>query len=75
MLLKGEVEELILGMAQVVREKRFLEEENKILKRTLKERDDMINEYLDKTNKDVVTLFGIALTRSMKNIDELSQEA
>lgn len=68
------VEELILGMADVVIEKRHLEEENRMLKEMLKERDEMINEHLERTHKDTVMVLSTVLERSMKNIDELLQE-
>lgn len=71
MISKREVEELILTMADVVMEKRYLEEEN----RTLKERDEMINKYFERTHRGTVMVLSTALERSMKNIDELSQEA
>lgn len=75
MISKREVEELILTMADVVMEKRYLEEENRMLKETLKERDEMINKYFERTYRGTVMVLSTALERSMKNIDELSQEA
>lgn len=51
MISKREVEELILTMADVVMEKRYLEEENRTLKETLKERDEMINKYFERTHR------------------------
>ena len=74
MVSKREAEELILGMANVVIEKRHLEEENRMLKEMLKERDEMINEHLERTHKDTVMVLSTVLERSMKNIDELLQE-
>lgn len=74
MVSKREVEELILTMADVVIEKRHLEEENRMLKEMFKERDEMINEHLERTHKDTVMVLSTVLERSMKNIDELLQE-
>lgn len=74
MVSKREVEELILSMADVVIEKRHLEEENRMLKEMLKERNEMINGHLERTHRDTAMVLSTVLERSMKNIDELLQE-
>ena len=63
---RKEIEELILGMADIVSENRMLRQENKYLQNKNKEYENMINDNLNRSNEMVAKILCSGLNNIVK---------
>lgn len=67
---RKEIEDLILGMADIVSENRMLRQENKYLQNKNKEYENMINENLNRSNEMVTNI----LCSGLNNILDIKEK-
>ena len=68
------IEDIILGMAEVVEEKRYYKERCKQLEQYNNELCNMIREDAIRSDKSTKEMLGLVLTKTMKDIDEFYEK-
>lgn len=68
------IENIILGMAEVVKEKRYYEERCKQLEQYNNELCNMIRDDAIKSEESTKEILGLVLTKTMKDIDDFYEK-